>query len=319
MTAQPVAPQPPALRNIGPGVAGLLSLAAVASLPWVPILGVLLAMLAPLPLVHLVALGRPSFNGWGWVAVALAGALVVTRAPWLAAFFAAYLLIAAWPAISVEAWLRRRWSAGRWTAIVTMGALFVVSALLVAAFYPGQAADGLVALLERLTNNSKELLAGLSGPGQGADELLAQMVRTVAYLAPALAASYVMSVAFWLRPRLPLLGLARGDEPFSSYASEEWLPVGFALGGLGWVFLPEPGKWLAANLLVTVLGLYFMHGLAIIHFYLGPRLATNRWVRLAVALLAIQMPLAFVVAVLGLADSFFRLRRDRVVDEGSDA
>ena len=29
------------------------------------------------------------------------------------------------------------------------------------------------------------------------------------------------------------------------------------------------GKWLAANLLVTVLGLYFVHGLAIILFYLG--------------------------------------------------
>jgi uncharacterized protein YybS (DUF2232 family) len=70
--------------------------------------------------------------------------------------------------------------------------------------------------------------------------------------------------------------------------------------------------------LVTVLGLYFMHGLAIIHFYLGPRLAANRWVRLAVALLALQMPLALVVSVLGLADSFFRLRRSGAVDEGSD-
>jgi hypothetical protein len=162
-------------------VAGLLSLAAVASLPLVPFVGMLLAMLAPLPLVHLVALGRPSITGWGWVAVALAGALVVTRAPWLAAFFAVYLLLAAWPAVTVEAWLRRRWSSGRWLAIVTFGGLGVVTVIVAAAFYPGSAADGLASLLAGLTENSKELLAGLSGPGLGAEELLAQMVRAVAY------------------------------------------------------------------------------------------------------------------------------------------
>ena len=124
------------------------------------------------------------------------------------------------------------------------------------------------------------------GEGAGGEELVARATRTVAYLAPSLAASYVLAGALWLRPRLPLLGLPRGGEPFPLYSSDEWLPVGFAVGGLGWVFAPEPYKWLAANLLVTVLGLYFVHGLAIILFHLGRRFGSNRWVRLGVVVLA---------------------------------
>ncbi|NCO69558.1 MAG: DUF2232 domain-containing protein [Acidobacteria bacterium] len=78
---------------------------------------------------------------------------------------------------------------------------------------------------------------------------------------------------------------------------------------------PEPVKWLGGNMLFTVLGLYFVHGLAIIHFYLGRRLAGNRWVRVGVGVLCVQVPLAGVVSVLGLIDAFFRLRRGSGSDE----
>lgn len=310
--------RPPSLRVIGPGLAGLLSLAAVTSLPVLPVLGVLLAVLAPLPLVHLVALGRSSFTGWGWVTVALAGALIVWHTPLLVAFLAGYLLIAVWPAVSVEIWMRRAWSPGRWVSLVTLVALAMAAAVMAAATYPQPVADALTALLQSTAADTSSLLAIFGGPGQGVEELFAQMLHWMAYLAPSLVAGYVMSIALWLRPRLSLLGLERGEEPFARFAADEWLPVGFALGGLGWVFLPEPGKWLALNLLVTVFGLYFIHGLAIIHFYLGPRLSANRWIRLAVALLALQMPMVLLVAVLGLVDNFYRLRRDAVEDKGSD-
>jgi hypothetical protein len=157
------------------------------------------------------------------------------------------------------------------------------------------------------------------GEGAGGEELMARAMQVVAYLTPSMAAMYVLSGALWLRPRLPLLGLPRGSEPFPLYTSEEWLPVGFVVGGLGWVFAPEPYKWLAANLLVTVLGLYFVHGLAIILFYLGRRFGMNRWVRLGVVVLALQIPVALVFSALGLADTFFGLRRGGAYDGGREA
>ena len=311
-------PSPPSLRLFGPGMAGLFSLLVFASLPLLPILGVFLALLAPLPLVHVVAGGRTSFVAWGWVAVGLVSAVFLFRAPWLVALCVGYLLVAVWPAVSVETWLRRQWSTGRWAAIVALVALGVVSVVVTAALWPTMPGEGLIQLFARLMAGASQLVKVL-GEGAGGEELMARAMQVVAYLTPSMAAMYVLSGALWLRPRLPLLGLPRGSEPFPLYTSEEWLPVGFVVGGLGWVFAPEPYKWLAANLLVTVLGLYFVHGLAIILFYLGRRFGMNRWVRLGVVVLALQIPVALVFSALGLADTFFGLRRGGAYDGGREA
>ena len=308
----------PAPRLFGPGVAGLLSLLVFASLLVFPPVGVFLALLAPLPLVHVLARGRTSFLAWGWVAIGLVSAVFLFRALWLVAVCVGYLLVAVWPAVAVETWLRRSWSTGRWAAIVTLVALGVSLALATAVFWPAMPGESLIGLFTRLMAGANEMVKAL-GEGAGGEELVARATRTVAYLTPSLVATYVLSGALWLRPRLPLLGLPRGVEPFPLYSSEEWLPVGFALGGLGWVFAPEPYKWLAANLLVTVLGLYFVHGLAIILFYLGRRFGSNRWVRLGVFVLALQIPVALVFAALGLTDTFFRLRREKTNDGGREA
>jgi uncharacterized protein YybS (DUF2232 family) len=308
----------PALRLFGPGVAGLLSLLVFASLLVFPPVGVFLALLAPLPLVHVLARGRTSFLAWGWVAIGLVSAVFLFRAPWLVAVCVGYLLVAVWPAVAVETWLRRSWSTGRWAAIVTLVALGVSLAVATAVFWPAMPGESLIGLFTRLMAGANEMVKAL-GEGAGGEELVARATRTVAYLTPSLVATYVLSGALWLRPRLPLLGLPRGVEPFPLYSSEEWLPVGFAAGGLGWVFAPEPYKWLAANLLVTVLGLYFVHGLAIILFYLGRRFGSNRWVRLGVFVLALQIPVALVFAALGLTDTFFRLRREKTNDGGREA
>jgi uncharacterized protein YybS (DUF2232 family) len=302
----------------GPAIAGFLSIAALASLVFVPLFGVFIAMLAALPLVHLIAEGRPSILGWGWVAVALAGAALLWGGEWLPAALLAYLLLAVLPAVSVEAWLRRPWSTGRWAAGISAVALVVVSGYLVAVFYPAAPADEIARRLQAALDETMQSMSSLGG-GLGAADLLAQGVHLCAYLAPALAASYVLSAALWVRPRLPLLGLPRGEEPYAMYTSEEWLPVAFAAGGLGWVFAQGMAKWLATNLFVTVLGLYFLHGLAIIHFYLGRRFGTNRWVRLAVALFALQIPVALALSALGLTDAFVRLRRGGAYDGGSEA
>jgi hypothetical protein len=297
-------------------MAGLLSLVIFLSLQVFPPLGVFLAVMAPLPIVQLAATGRSSYLGWGWVAVLLAGMALVAQEGWAVLVLAGYLLVVAWPAQAIESWLRRPWTTGRFLAIVVLVAAAVSAAMLAAATYPTFAPDAVRATIEREWSELAKQVAGLPGPDAMTDELAAAL-KLAAYLVPASAALYVMWVVIWLRPRLAMLGLPRGQEAFATYSSEEWLPIGFVLGGLGWVFLPEPGKWLATNLFAVVLGLYFVHGMAIIHYYLGPRLAASRWFRLGVGLIALSMPFPLIVSALGLTDGFLRLRRGGDSDEGS--
>jgi hypothetical protein len=316
MAAAETSTRPPSLRRLGPGMAGLLSLVIFLSLQVFPPIGVFLAVMAPLPLVQLVASGRSAMMGWGWVAVALAGAALVVHESWVLLLLAGYLLLVAWPAQAIESWAGRAWSSGRFLAVVVLLGAAMSTAILVAATYPTFAPDAVRGVVEAEWSELAKQIGGLPGPDAFTQEL-ATALRLAAYLVPASVALYVMWIAIWLRPRLSLLGLPRGQEPFARYSSEEWLPVGFVIGGLGWVFLPEPGKWLATNLFVVVLGLYFVHGMAIIHFYLGPRLAANRWFRLGVGLVALSMPFPLIVSALGLADGFVRLRRGAASDEGS--
>jgi len=318
MVAASESTRPQRRLHPGPALAGFLSFAALASLAFVPLLGALFAMLAAVPLVYLVAEGRPSLLGWGWVAVLLAGAALLWQSVWLAAVLLAYLLLAVLPAVAVEAWLRHPWPTGRWAAGITGVALAAIAAFAVAVYYPAHPAEALTERLQAAIDEAAKTFGALGG-GLGAADLLAQGVRLSAYLAPALGALFVLSAALWLRPRLPLLGLPRGEEPFALFTSEEWLPLAFAAGGLGWVFAPPLAKWLATNLFIAVLGLYFLHGMAIIHFYLGRRLGTNRWVRLAVALIALQIPVALALSALGLTDAFVRLRRGGAYDGGSES
>jgi hypothetical protein len=242
----------------GPALAGFLSLAALASLVFVPLFGAFIAMVAPLPLVQIVADGKPSILGWGWVAVMLAGAALLWGSVWFGAALLAYLLVAVLPAVSIEAWAHRDWSTGRWTALISGIALAALAAFLIAVFYPAAPAEEIARRLQEALSETMKSM-GAMGAGLGAEALVEQGVQLTAYLAPAFGAMYVLSAALWLRPRLPLLGLARGEEPFALYSSEEWLPAAFAVGGLGWVFTAGTAKWLASNLFVTVLGLYFRH------------------------------------------------------------
>jgi hypothetical protein len=292
----------------------LLSLVIFLSLPLFPWAGAFLAVMAPLPLLQLAASGRSSYQAWGWVAAVLAGCAFLVTGSWPAALLGGYLLITVWPTVSVEQWQRRTWSAGRWLVIVTLVALAGSLAMTVAESYPGDPVTALATEVEALRSQAVKLA---DGDGRVVDALdsVAPAMNAVAYAAPGIQALYVMLVALWLRPRLRLIGLARGEAPFATFASEEWLPLGFVLGGLGWVFLPEPGKWLATNLFVTVIGLYFIHGLAIIHFHLGPVVTASRWLRLGVGLLV--LPIAPLVSALGLADNFVRLRRGDGSNEGS--
>ncbi len=300
-------------------LAGVLSLLVFGSLLAIPFLGILTAMLAPLPLLHLAAAGRPSLLGWGWVAVVLAGGALVTHSAWLVAVLVGYLAVAVWPAVAVEVWARAGWPGGRWLAVVSGAALALALGVTIAVAYPAHPAELLRNAMGTASRGAETLVRLLGPEGRASSQTMAEALEATAYLLPSLAALYVLAVALWVRPRLPSLRFPVGGEPFHLLRAEEWLPVPFALGGLGWVFTGGLAKWCAANLLMVVLGLYFVAGLAIIHFYLGRRLGSNRWVRLAVVLFAVQLPFAVAVAAAGLIDGFFPLRRGAGWDGGSEA
>jgi hypothetical protein len=218
MAANPATPNPPSLRPLGPGKAGLLSLVIFLSLPLFPWAGAFLAVMAPLPLLQLAASGRSSFQAWGWVAAALAGAAFLVTGTGPAALLGGYLLITVWPTVSVEQWQRRSWSAGRWLVIVTLVALAGSLAMTVAESYPGDPVTALASEVEALRSQAVKLA---DGDGRVVDALdsIAPMMSAVAYAAPGIQALYVMLVAMWLRPRLRLIGLTRGEVPFASFAS----------------------------------------------------------------------------------------------------
>ena len=109
-------------------MAGLLSLLVFLSLPLVPIVGLFLALLAPLPLLQVMASGRSAYTAWGWVAVVLVAGVLLTSAAWLAAVAVGYLLVTVWPATAVEIWVRRGWREGRWLAVAVLVALLIATA-----------------------------------------------------------------------------------------------------------------------------------------------------------------------------------------------
>jgi hypothetical protein len=102
---------------------------------------------------------------------------------------------------------------------------------------------------------------------------------------------------------------------FEEYRNDDWLAAGFALAGLGTLFLAGTPRWIAVNVLIAVLILYFVQGLAMIRAHLARWLGKGWLVRWGVALLCLQGPLPLVVAALGIADGFFELR-PRTGDDG---
>ncbi len=294
-------------RFSGPFVAGLSSLLFFGALLVVPLLGAFVAFFAPLPLLREEVLGRSSFLAWGWVLVILVGATLASKDRLLLFLAAGYLLVAVWPTVGAKACARRGWPVGRWLAVHTLASLAFASALALAWVGSGEVGEELARLAVDWVQAHQQAASFWS---LGRPELVSAGAGLTGYLAPALVAIYLMAAGLWLRPRLHLLGLGPAGQPFTRYASEEWLPLGFVAGALGWALASGNVRWVAANLLVTVIALYFVHGAAIILSYLGPNLGANRWVRAAVVVLGAQVPLAFLYAALGLLDSFVKLRRE---------
>jgi hypothetical protein len=218
------------------------------------------------------------------------------------------MLVVVLPILTIEIWQRFRWSEGRWVAVAAM--LAVVGSLVASAVtvLPQAPVEGTAVHLREAIDSWEEASAEAGLPRGQSELQLDLFERLFSWVLPSLPVAYLVMVLFWIRPRLVVLGFPMEISTFEEYRSEEWLPAGFAVAGIATVALAGTARWVALNVLVAILILYFVHGLAIIRAHLVRWLGRSWAVRWGVGLLCLQPPVPVLVAALGLADSFFRLR-----------
>jgi hypothetical protein len=307
----------PRVPRFGAGASGLVSLLLVAGVLVVPLFGLLIAPLGLVPVLHFQADGSPGIRAWGWIAALLMIAAVGGFGPFPLALLAAYSLIVVIPAVSVELWAKMGLSEGRWISITVFAALAVVLLGLAAVTMPAGPVEGVAEGMRIAASDAKEMY-GAMGFAEGEIELAFDASeRVVPWVLPSVVTAYVIIVLFWIRPRIPILGYHVKVSAFEDYRGDEWLAAVFALSGLGALFLSGSLRWVALNLLIAALLLYFVQGLAMIRAHLARWVGRGWFVRWGVALFCIYPPMPILVMTLGVADSFFPLRPTASDDGGN--
>jgi hypothetical protein len=307
----------PRVPRFGAGASGLVSLLLVAGVLVVPLFGLLIAPLGLVPVLHFQSDGSPGIRAWGWIAALLAVGAVIGLGPFPLALLAAYGLIVVIPALSVELWAKLGLSEGRWIAIAVFAGVAVVLAGVAAVTMPAGPVEGVSAAMRSAATDAKQMY-GAMGFAEGDIELAFDASeRVVPWVLPSVITAYLITVLFWIRPRIPVLGYHVQVSSFENYRGDEWLAAVFALSGLGALFLSGSLRWVALNLLIAVLLLYFVQGLAMIRAHLARWVGRGWFVRWGVALICIYPPMPILVTTLGVADSFFPLRPTASDDGGN--
>jgi hypothetical protein len=305
------------LPRFGAGATGLVSLLLVAGLVAVPLFGALIAPLGLIPVLHFQRDRASGFRAWGWVVALLAAGSLAGLGGIPAILLAAYALIVVIPAVSVEIWARAGWPENRWIAVTVAALLAAVLGTLTVVALPAGPVEAMTQAMRTAADDAKQMY-GAMGFAEGEIELAYDASeRVIPWIMPAVVIGYLIAVLFWIRPRVPLLGSPVEVGAFESYRNDEWIAAVFALGGLGALFLEGTPRWVALNLLIAVLLLYFVQGLAMIRAHLARWIGRGWFVRWGVGLLCLYPPMPILVATLGVADSFFSLRPDASDDGGN--
>jgi hypothetical protein len=306
---------PPRIPRLGAAASGLVALLLVGALFAIPLLGLLIAPLALLPVAHFQAGGASGMRAWGPVVGLLAMASVAGVVGFALPLLAAYILIVVLPAVSIEAWARWGWSEGRWAGVAALSAVVLVLAVIAGIAAPITPMVAVSGWLREAAAGASEMYAAW-GLAEGEVELAMDAAeRMASWVLPSMPIAYLVAVLFWVRPRLALLGYPMASGGFEDFRNDEWLAAVFAVAGIGTLALRGTARWAALNLLVVVLILYFVQGLAIIRAHLARWIGRGWLVRWGVVLLSLQVPMPLFVAALGVADSFHPLR-PRVDDDG---
>jgi hypothetical protein len=305
------------MPRMGAGASGLVSLLLVAAVFALPFFGLIVAPLGLIPVLHFQSSGAPGVRAWGWVVVMLVIGSMAGIGPFPLLLLATYAVVVVLPAISVELRIRTGLGEARWIAATVMaGCLLVVVGVAIATL-PSGPVEVIATAIRGAEAQAKEMY-GAAGVAEADIELaIDSMVHIVPWVFPSVLAIYLTIIVFWVRPRLPLLGYPFTVVVFEQYRGDEWLAAVFSLAGLGTLLLDGTARWLALNLLIAVLVLYFVQGLAMIRAHLARWLGRGWFVRWGVALLCLMWPMPVFVTVLGVADSFFPLR-PAVSDDGGN-
>jgi hypothetical protein len=307
----------PQIPRLGAAASGLVALLLVGGLFYVPVLGLLIAPLGSLPVLHFQSGGTPGYRSWGPVAALLVVVALGGFADFAIPLLSAYALLVILPSVTVGLWVRWQLSEGRWVAgAVSLGLLanFAVVAALAAPKTPMELSAEWV---REGIEASGEIYASMGVPRGDVELTLDRVEHAASWLIPSVQMGYLVVVLFWMRPRLPLLGLPVNVAPFEEYRNDEWLALLFVFAGGGTLLFGGTLRWIAINLLVTVLILYFVQGLAMIRAHLARWFGRGWLVRWGVVLLCLQIPIPLLVAALGVADSFHPLRPQLDDDGGT--
>jgi hypothetical protein len=291
-----------------------------SSLLLVPFLGLVIAPLGLVPVAQQVVAGRRSYSAWAWVVAGLTVlALLGVTLDGVTAFdfLLAYLLVVVLPITSIEMWLAARCSEGRWVTLTSLVGSVSTSVAVVAKVWPQAPLEALATWWQDAAASVDSAEASMGVPSGQVELFFDAFAPVFPWFFATLPVAYLVTLLFWIRPRLPVLGLPLQVEPFERFRFDEWLAVGFAFCGIGALLLDGSPKWVAVNLLIGVLILYFVQGLAIIRAHLARWIGRGWLARWGVALLCLQIPLPIVVAALGIADGFYSLR-PRPSDNGGN-
>ncbi len=307
----------PRIPRMGAAASGLVALLLVGGLFVIPFLGLLIAPLGSLPVIHFQSGGAPGHRAWGPVVALLVVAAIAGMAGFVVPLLGAYLLLVVLPSVSIELWTRWQWSEGRWVAVASLtGATgCLVAVAMIAA--PQTPMEAVSVWIRAASGEAGELYAAW-GLAEGEVELALDAAESIAsWVLPSVPVAYLVMVLFWIRPRLALLGTSVEVAGFEDYRNDEWLAAVFAVAGIGTLLTGGIPRWVAVNLLMTALILYFVQGLAIIRAHLARWFGRGWLVRWGVVLLCLQGPLPLLVAGLGVADSFHPLRPQANDDGGT--
>ena len=305
----------PQIPRLGAAASGLVALLLVGGLFYVPVLGLLIAPLGSLPVLHFQSGGKPGYRSWGPVAALLVVVALGGFADFAIPLLSAYALLVILPSVTVGLWVRWRLSEGRWVAGAVSLGLLANLAVVAALAAPKTPMEVSAEWVREGIEASGEIYASMGVPRGDVELTLDRVEHAASWLIPSVQMGYLVVVLFWMRPRLPLLGLPVKVAPFEEYRNDEWLAVLFVVAGGGTMLFGGTLRWIAINLLVTVLILYFVQGLAMIRAHLARWFGRGWLVRWGVVLLCLQIPIPLLVAALGVADSFHPLR-PQVDDDG---
>jgi uncharacterized protein YybS (DUF2232 family) len=296
-------------------VLAALAITLFAASGYVPVIGILVSLLAPTPIL-LVVLRH------GWRKGLLALGLSTLCLALLLGSLQSLLFIVEYGvmAIAMAEAIRRRWSVEKAVALSTI-APFLASGLFLTSLLSSPEIDINVfkqhfeenleqALRPYLTEGDQAIKGDLRDYIQEAIGVVVQTLPALFLLSTAVAAllNYSVTRLVWRRiegpPLFPAMSLAQWQAPDACV----WVLIGSGLA----YFLPIPAlQTLGLNLLLLVGFMYLLQGLAILTYYLHKITVPPIFRSLAYIFLVIQPLLLLGVAAFGLFDLWFDFRRTR--------